>query len=127
MSALPDTRFPRASRLVNGHQYSRVFQKNSRSADRYWTVLSRQIQLDNDGADGPAPARLGMAVAKKCAKRAVDRNRLKRLARESFRQHKHSLAGFDIVLLARHASVSASNQEIRNSLEKHWSRIAKNA
>jgi|GEM_PF-3976772 len=43
------------------------------------------------------PARLGMAVAKKCAKRAVDRNRLKRLARESFRQHKHSLAGFDIV------------------------------
>jgi len=89
--------------------------------DRYWTVLSRENLRGredrnlkdgecNDG-DAPIAARLGLAVAKKCAKRAVDRNRLKRLARESFRQHKQSLAGFDIVLL------------VLKSLEKHWSRI----
>jgi len=146
MSQAPDTRFSRDARLTNAFDYTRVFEKNSRSADRYWTVLSRENLRGredrnlkggecNDG-DAPIAARLGLAVAKKCAKRAVDRNRLKRLARESFRQHKQSLAGFDIVrqhkqslagfdivLLARHASVSATNQELLKSLEKHWSRI----
>lgn len=154
MSEVLDNRFPRDSRLINGHQYSRVFEKNFRSADRYWTILSRksagiteqsdpelqpelrpelrqgqhkQLARDNQCSEQIMPARLGMAVAKKCAKRAVDRNRLKRLARESFRQHKHSLAGFDIVLLARHASVTASNAELLKSLENHWTRILKNA
>ena len=68
---------------------------------------------------------MGLAVAKKCAKRAIDRNRLKRLARETFRHHKQSLAGFDIVLMARHHSVAASNTELRQSLNTHWSKIAK--
>ena len=123
MSPVSDTRFSRDSRLTNAHQYTRVFEKNSRSTDRYWTILSRENHQDGQ----PTPSRLGMAVAKKNAKRAVDRNRLKRLARESFRQHKHSLAGFDIVLLARHASVSASNRDLLKSLEKHWSRVLENA
>ena len=114
-----DTCFPRTSRLTSAAQYHRVFQKNQRTADRHWTILYRENQGQN--------ARLGMAVSKKCAKRAVDRNRLKRLARESFRQHKQSLAGFDIVLLARHASVSASNEVLNYSLAKHWSRIGQNA
>ena len=144
MSQVYDSRFSRDARLVNGYQYSRVFEKNSRSADRYFTILSRsssdhQFRDQKSGANNnegsvevstsnqPIPARLGMAVAKKCAKRAVDRNRLKRLARESFRQHKHSLAGFDIVLLARHASVTASNKTLLESLEMHWSRVIKNA
>jgi len=123
MLPVPDTRFSRDARLTNAFQYTRVFDKNNRSADRYWTVLSRE----NKQQEQVMPARLGMAVAKKCARRAVDRNRLKRLARESFRQHKHSMAGFDIVLLARLASVTASNQDILTSLEKHWTRVAKNA
>ncbi len=127
MSQSDDTRFSRDSRLTNAPQYTRVFNSNSRSADRFFTILSRESQDQDQINNQVAPARLGMAVAKKVAKRAVDRNRLKRLARESFRQHKHSLAGFDIVLLARHASVNASNQELFQSLEKHWSRVAKNA
>ena len=138
MSQSSDTRFQRSSRLTNAFDYTRVFEKNSRSSDRYFTILFRE----NSGSDSTrsksgsgknlnseiqvteVSARLGLAVAKKCAKRAVDRNRLKRLARESFRQHKQSLAGFDIVLLARHASVPATNQELLKSLEKHWSRVA---
>ncbi len=130
MSQDIDKRFSRSARLTSADQYKRVFNKNHRSADRFWTVLSRVSCVGHTAEESPTdrlPARLGMAVAKKTAKRAVDRNRLKRLARESFRQHKHSLAGFDIVLLARHASVSASNQELLKSLEKHWSRVSKNA
>lgn len=119
MLPIPDERFTRASRLTDAAQYRRVFAKNKRSADRNWTILYSH----NQGQ----PARLGMAVAKKCAKRAVDRNRLKRLARESFRQHKQSLSGFDIVLLARNPSVTASKKDLAVSLARHWARIAKDA
>ena len=49
----------------------------------------------NQGMDGA----LGIAVAKKLAKRAVDRNKLKRFIRESTRQpHSAILEAHDIVI-----------------------------
>jgi len=111
-------RFGRDARLTQASEFNRVFQCNRRSSDRCWTVLYARNQLSD--------ARLGMAISKKCAKRAVDRNRLKRLCRDSFRQHKQSIAGFDIVLLAKPTSVSASNEELCKSLLMHWSKIAQN-
>jgi len=119
MVANSDSTFPRTARLLNGAQYAHVFKDNKRSADRFFTLLFVK--------NASSPGRLGMAVSKKCAKRAVDRNRLKRLARESFRQHKHSVAGFDIVLLARPPSVAASNSSLLQSLQSHWNRISANA
>lgn len=68
-------------------------------------------------------ARLGMAVAKKRAKRAVDRNRLKRIIRESFRCQQ-ILFGVDIVVLPRDASVKAHNEDLCKSLDEQWTRIA---
>ncbi len=107
--------FSRDSRLLTPAQYKRVFDKNHRSADKYWTLLFR----DND----TAVPRLGMAVAKKKLKRALDRNRVKRIIRESFRCEE-SLSGVDIVVLPRETCKNASNAELRKSLHKHWSRIA---
>lgn len=46
-------------------------------------------------------ARLGLAVPKKAVKRAVDRNRLKRLLREQFRRHHPVLLGYDVVVVVR--------------------------
>ena len=46
-------------------------------------------------------SRMGVAVAKRLAPRAVDRNRLKRLAREAFRRHPLKSAGMDIVVVPR--------------------------
>ncbi|MDR1274013.1 MAG: ribonuclease P protein component [Odoribacteraceae bacterium] len=42
-------------------------------------------------ADGEAPARVAVSVSKRRFKRAVDRNRVKRLTREAFRLNKHEL------------------------------------
>jgi len=53
-------------------------------------------------AAGPAGlSRLGLSVPKRQAPRAVDRNRLKRLAREAFRQHAARDRGLDLVFTVR--------------------------
>ena len=53
-----------------------------------------------DSQDSPplAGARLGLVVAKRLARRAVLRNLLKRLARETFRHARPKLAPYDLVL-----------------------------
>lgn len=45
-----------------------------------------------------ASARLGLVIAKKLARRAVQRNLLKRLAREVFRHARQELPHYDLVL-----------------------------
>lgn len=49
-------------------------------------------------ASGPVGARLGLVIAKKLAQRAVQRNLLKRLARETFRLVRQGLPPYDLVL-----------------------------
>lgn len=67
--------------------------------------------------------RLGLAISKKNAKRAVDRNRIKRLIREGFRQETNRLPSVDIVILSRRQTIERSNQKIFHSLNKHLERI----
>ncbi len=69
-------------------------------------------------------ARLGLAVSKRAAKRAVDRSRLKRLARESFR-HRAVRGGRDYVVIARPGAAAAANAEILASLARHFDRLAR--
>lgn len=80
--------------------------------DHYFTVLAVQSETET--------ARLGLVVAKRNARRAVDRNRIKRLVRESFRLHRLELPPLDIVVLARHAARQADNSTLFGSLKRHW-------
>jgi ribonuclease P protein component len=66
-----------------------------------------------------------MAIAKKKAKRAVDRNRIKRVVRESFRHQQQSLAGLDIVVMNKPDAVSATNQELRASIDAIWAELGR--
>ena len=75
------------------------------------------------GAARGDESRLGMAVSTKVAPRAVDRNRIKRLVRESFR-HTGALPDLDIVVIARPAARGADSSTLRTSLERHWRRLA---
>lgn len=108
--------FPRSARLLSGADYQRVFKRARKASDVYFTVLARP----NHGCT----ARLGLAVAKKQAKRAVDRNRLKRLIRESFRHHQKQLAGLDLVVMVRAASVACDNAVLMRALEALWQQHA---
>lgn len=100
--------------MVDAAAYGRVFKKAKRSKDKLFTVLY--------GANEQPRARLGLAVAKKNCKRAVDRNRIKRLIRESFRKHQDKLAGMDIVVLNQAATHKANNKALLDSLAGHWRR-----
>jgi len=68
-------------------------------------------------------ARLGLAVSKKQVRTAVERNKIKRVIRESFRKNQHFLKGLDIVVIPQGSLKQESSQGLRNSLLAHWQRI----
>jgi ribonuclease P protein component len=106
--------FPPSKRLHTPTEFGRVFADPARSNDRYFTVLGRPNER--------SVARLGLTISRRAAKRAVDRNKLKRLARESFRMQK--LPSWDFVILARPGADRADRRALRESLDKHFERLA---
>lgn len=109
--------FPRQHRLSKPADFQHVFEHAQKSADACLTVLAR--------ANGLGYARLGLAVAKKSLRRAADRNRVKRLARESFRLRHAALGSVDFVVMARKPAERADLETLRNALEKHWTSLVK--
>lgn len=107
---------PKHAKLLKTADFNHVFDKPVRSSDRYFTVLARPNELPH--------ARLGMAFTKKRVKLAVNRNRLKRVTRESFRINP-ALFAADYVVLAGAQCVEASNQQLFDSLHKHWRHLNK--
>ena len=67
-------------------------------------------------------ARLGLAISKKHCRQATGRNRIKRIVRESFRQHQAELAGLDIVVINQPAAKGAANRQLFDSMSTHWQR-----
>ena len=74
--------------------------------------------------NGLSHARLGLAISKRASKLAVERNRLKRLLRESFRRTRSELPPVDLVVMARDQAVSLSNAELLAEAEALWRRLA---
>jgi len=109
--------FQKPSRLLNAAAFGRVFEKATRSRDELFTVLCRCNDEDR--------ARLGLAISKKLCRRATARNRIKRIIRESFRQHQELLAGLDVVVINRAAAANADNPTMVISLDRHWGRCTK--
>ncbi len=108
----------RRARLSGSKAFSDVFQHAVVSADASFKVLGRNT--------GQAQSRLGMAVSRQVDRRAVQRNRLKRIIRESFRLHYLSESkrqAVDIVVLPRKQAVSTNNRRLFEQLSKHWRRI----
>jgi ribonuclease P protein component len=73
-----------------------------------------------NGADGP---RLGLAIARKAAPRAVDRNRVKRLIREDFRHNQWRLPAVDLVFYGMPGLHQMNNQQLRANLAEIWLKV----
>ena len=110
-------RFTKGARLLKPAEYSRVFKKAIRSSDRLLTILAASNDLGHP--------RIGLVISRKNAKRAVDRNRIKRVIRESFRLRQLELPAADFVIMAKPVTKFADNRELFMSLEHHWNRLIK--
>ncbi|MGB0722343.1 MAG: ribonuclease P protein component [Gammaproteobacteria bacterium] len=110
-------RFPRGIRLLDADGYGNVFRSGKRYPNPDMVLIARP--------NGLTFARLGFAIGKKAVPHAVQRNRLKRVGRESFRRHHGELPGVDIVLLARRGLGQRTNAALFDLLSDHWRRIAK--
>lgn len=109
-------RFRAVNRLKRPEEFKRVFASKQRSSDKSFLFLASN--------NGIKLARLGMAVPKKHIHNAVDRNRLKRIIRESFRLRQKQLEGKDIVVVVK-GRLDINRERVESILVKHWERIIK--
>lgn len=111
-------RFTKSLRLLCAADFKPVFDDAPfRASHQYFLILARLNQQ--------VQPRLGLVMAKKHMKLAVERNRMKRLIRESFRTQQQALSGLDIVILSRKGMDSLSNSEFSQQLNQQWQRIFK--
>ena len=109
--------FPKASRLLNAADYSAVFDKTHfKISCRYFLILAR---FSSD-----ANTRLGLIVAKKHIPTAVQRNRMKRLIRTSFRSLDPLPRHLDLVVLVRKGADKIHNRQLFALLNTLWSDVA---
>lgn len=110
--------FPISRRLNASADFQALFDKpDHRLSNKAFLLLARKTTENNP--------RLGLVVAKKKAKRAVDRNRVKRLCREEFRLQQQQLGDIDLLILLRSYSPSTTNTRLRNDIQALFGALSK--
>lgn len=111
--------FPRRARLLTPRDYSGVFQNvQVKTANRHFLLLATGNSLGHP--------RVGLVFSKKNLKHAVQRNRVKRQVRETFR-HRTDLPALDVVVLGRQGLASIENPALQSLLNDLWSSLARKA
>lgn len=106
-------KFKPAYRLLRKDGFGHVMHAEQ-VTDKYFKIFFVQNSRNN--------ARLGIIASKKTLPGAVDRNRAKRIIRETFRQHKVKTGKADIVVMMKRAS--AQNLDgWSNELKMLFSRV----
>lgn len=109
-----NARFPRGYRLTRPSEFDRVF-RSARVRSRHGVI--RLFAVSND----LSTARLGLVVGKRAVPRAHDRNRAKRVLRETFRRRRRELPSMDIVV---QVTGPAGKPEYRAALESLLARLS---
>lgn len=105
--------FTVAHRLLREDGFSHVVRCES-VADKQFKVFFARNSREN--------AKLGIIASKKTLPSAVDRNRIKRIIREAFRQHNIKALKLDLVVMVRRSSpLESSAQAV--SLETLFGRV----
>ena len=105
--------FEKARRLLKKSDYDNVFNQANKLVTPQFIILYRENTVGH--------ARLGLALSKKIIAKAHDRNRLKRILRETFRTH--CLPAVDIVILARNGVAKVHNSVVITKLGAVWDKL----
>ncbi|MEM7054328.1 MAG: ribonuclease P protein component [Pseudomonadota bacterium] len=109
-------RLNKATRLTGKNRFARVFRARKVRANR----LFRIHHARGSGLESEVGARLGITVSRKVHRLAVERNRIRRQIRESFRLRRRQLKANDYVVRARPAAADADNAALRTALNELW-------
>lgn len=93
-SKIKQAGFSADSRLLRNKGYKHVLCA-AKIADKQLKIFFSTNTIEN--------SRLGIIASKKNFSRAVDRNRIKRVIREAFRQHTIKASSLDLVVLVKNA------------------------
>lgn len=116
---MPAQTFPKQARLLKPRDYSGVFNHVAfRVPHRHFLILATPNDLGRP--------RVGLIFSKKNLKLAVERNRAKRLVRETFRQQT-ALPAVDIVVLGRSGIASLERSDLHRILNDLWRRLERKA
>ena len=97
----------RAVTLKENYEFRRMYQKGASAAGGCMVIYCRRNKLDHNRLGLTASVKLGHAVV---------RNRARRRLREVYRLHLGELAaGWDIILVARSRTVTASWKELNDT------------
>ncbi len=104
-------------RLKSPKEFQAVFDQNEfRVGSPSVLVLAKPNELEY--------ARLGLVMRKKFVRFAHDRNRIKRIIRESFRHSQYRFAGLDCVVLTRPGAGELSSKELRKLIDDMFENVA---
>ena len=118
--------FPRHARLLLPAEYNRIFAAGKRFSGSCITLVAARLEpntprLAEIKALPKRPSsrpRLGLALAKKQIKRSHERNRVKRLLRECFRENTKRLAGIEFIAMAKTAAQKTPNPALSLEIER---------
>lgn len=113
---MTNEKFTREYRLLTPESFDNVFNKPIKVSSPFLTILAKKNSLGYP--------RVGFIVSKKNLKRAVWRNRFKRIVRENFRKNKHILDDLDLVIIAKFKVSELSNEELTILVSKLWNTIS---
>jgi ribonuclease P protein component len=101
-------KFPKSARLLKKSDFRfRPYKKFF--SDRF------SFYFKKDGA-----GRLGISISKKVLKKATDRNRLKRLLRESYREIRTTIPKVDIHVVAREGDLERWKNVKKKDIQQEW-------
>ena len=107
--------FPKSHRLLKPADYGKVFDDvQLKVPHRNFLILATPNSLGH--------ARIGLVFAKKNLKLSVQRNRVKRRIRETFRLQPQ-LPALDIIILGRQGLAQLDNNQVNLALQDLWQRL----
>ena len=118
MSNLNTYCFSPRQRILSKHDYQKVFnQAEFRSGNKRLLLLARRTDLGS--------GRLGLVIPKKHLRRAVDRNLVKRIARNTFRLRQADFIGIDIVVLVKGKfNLEQARAQATDDFDLLWGKLA---